>query len=213
MFWLRAKKHWVELSHLLPRCRRECSERKHTFELYSIFSNLVEWLLVELRTAIYVFRRTFSETFFWKSVFCFDSRTLSKTLVRLFPKCFRQFFQNWHPSVQKNKLRRQVFYGKFRLFLSIPDLEQKPNITFGISGFGKPVKNDFYSSRETFWREQIFENSYESDLFLILGIKRLAVWSDCLYVSSGTVMESWTFGGKSKFFCRFHTLCETFWPL
>ena len=37
MLWLRAKKHWVELSHLLPRCRREFSEKKHNFELYSIF--------------------------------------------------------------------------------------------------------------------------------------------------------------------------------
>ena len=93
------KKHWVELSHLLPRCRRECSERKHNFELYSISSNLAEWLLVELRTAIYVFKRTFSATFFWKSVFYFDSRTLSRNLVSLFTKCFRHFFQNWHPSV------------------------------------------------------------------------------------------------------------------
>ena len=96
-----------------------------------------------------------------------------------------------------------MFYGKFRLFLSISDLEQKPNITFGKSGFGKPVKNDFYSSRETFWRKQIFENFYESDLFLILGIKRLAGWSNCLYVSSGTVMESCTFWGKWKFFLSF----------
>ena len=96
-----------------------------------------------------------------------------------------------------------MFYGKFRLFLSISDLEQKTNITFGKSGFGKPVKNDFYSSRETFWRKQIFENFYESDLFLILGIKRLAGWSNCLYVSSGTVMESCTFWGKWKFFLSF----------
>ena len=96
-----------------------------------------------------------------------------------------------------------MFYGKFRLFLSIPDLEQKPNITFGKSGFGKPVKNDFSSSRETFWRKQISENFYESDLFLILGIKRLAGWSNCLYVSSGTVMESCTFWGKWKFFLSF----------
>ena len=108
----------------LPRFRRECSERKHNFELYSIFFNSAEWFLVELRTAIYVSRRTFSATSFGKSVFCFDSRTLSKNLVRLFTKSFRQFFQNWHPFVQKNKLRRQVFYGKCRLFLSVPDFER-----------------------------------------------------------------------------------------
>ena len=33
-----SKKHWVELSHLLPRCRGEHSERKQEIELYSFFS-------------------------------------------------------------------------------------------------------------------------------------------------------------------------------
>ena len=65
------KKHWVKLSHLLPRCWRECSERKHNFELYTIYFNLAEWFLVEIRTAIYVSRRTFSATFFWKISFLF----------------------------------------------------------------------------------------------------------------------------------------------
>ena len=88
------------------------------------FFNLAEWFLVELRTAIYMSRRTFLTTSFEKSVFCFDSRTLSKKLVRLFPKCFRQFLQNWHPCVKKNKLRRQLFFGNCRLFLSSPHFEQ-----------------------------------------------------------------------------------------
>ena len=37
--------------------------------------------------------------FFWKSVFCIVSRTLSRNFVSLFTNCFRHFFQNWHPSV------------------------------------------------------------------------------------------------------------------
>ena len=120
-----SKKHWVELSHLLPRCRGECSERKQNFELNSIVFNLPEWIPVDLRTAIYVSRRKlFWRLSFEKSVFCFDSRTLIKNLVRLFAKWFRQFFQNWHPCVQKNKLRRQMFCGKFRLFLSFPHFAQ-----------------------------------------------------------------------------------------
>ena len=119
-----SKKHWVELSHLLPRCRRECSEKKHNFELYSTFFKLAESFPVDLRTAIYVSRRIFSATSFEKSVFYFDSLTLSKNLVSLSPKGFRKFLQNWHPSVQKNKFRRQVFYGKGRLFFSIPDFQQ-----------------------------------------------------------------------------------------
>ena len=107
------KKHWVEVSHLLPTRRGAHFGGEPYFEMIFFF-NLADWFLVELRTAIYVFRRTFSATFFWKSVFCFDSRTFSKNLVRNFAKCFRQFFQNWHPSVQMNKLRRQVFYGKIK---------------------------------------------------------------------------------------------------
>ena len=46
-----SKKHWVELSHLLHGCRGERSERKHNFELNSIFFNLSDWFPVQLRTA------------------------------------------------------------------------------------------------------------------------------------------------------------------
>ena len=88
-----SKKHWVELSHLLPRCRGKRSERKHNFELNSIFFNLAEWFLVELRTAIYVSRRTFLANSFETSVFCFDSRTLSIKFVKLFPKCFGNIYR------------------------------------------------------------------------------------------------------------------------
>ena len=64
-----SKKHWVELSHLLPRCRRECSEKKTKFWTILYFFKLAEWFLVELRTAIYVSRRTFSVTLFRKISF------------------------------------------------------------------------------------------------------------------------------------------------
>ena len=69
-------------------------------------------------------KNIFGDFLLKKSVFCFDSRTLSKNLVTIFGNCFRQFFQNWHPCVQKNKLRRQVVYGKSRFFLSFPDFER-----------------------------------------------------------------------------------------
>ena len=83
-------------------------------------------------------------------------------------------------------------------------------MTFGKSGFGKPVKKDFYSSRETCWKKQFFENFYKSELLLNLGRKRLAGWSNCLHVSSGAVLKSWTSWAKSKFFCRSHIIWNSF---
>ena len=40
-------------------------------------------------------------------------------------------------------------------------------------------------------------------MFLNLGKKQLTGWSNCLNVSSGTVLEKWTFWGKSLFFLVF----------
>ena len=124
MLWLRAK----TLGRVVTPASSGSTGifwKKNVISNYTLFFfNLAEWFPVDLKTAIYVSRRTFPATSFEKSVFCFDSRTLSKNLLRLFPKCFRQFLQKWHPCVQKNKLRRQVFYGKCRLFLSSPDFEQ-----------------------------------------------------------------------------------------
>ena len=58
-------------------------------------------------------------------------------------------------------------------------------------------------------KNNFFANFHKSDLFLNLGRKRLAGLSNCLHVSSGTVLQSWTSWAKSKFFCRSHRLCET----
>ena len=41
-------------------------KKKHNFELYSIFFSLAQWIPVDLRTTIYVARRTFWDTFVWK---------------------------------------------------------------------------------------------------------------------------------------------------
>ena len=158
-------------------------------------------------------KHIFGNIFFGKTVFCFDSRTLSKNPCKTFPEMLWAIFSELTSFCPKEQIEKTSGFWKVQIFLIISGLWAITQYNFGKSGFGKPVKNDFYSSRETFWRKQIFENFYESDLFLILGIKRLAGWSICLYVSSGTVMESCTFCGKWKFFCRFHTLCETFLQL
>ena len=87
-----SKKHWVELSHLLPRCRQECSERKHICELYSIFFELAEWFPVELRTTNHVSRRTFSATFFWKISFLFWFSVFEQNSSKTFPEMLSAIF-------------------------------------------------------------------------------------------------------------------------
>ena len=135
---------------------------------------------------------------------------MSKNLVRLYTKSFRQFFQNWHPSVQKNKLRRQVFYGKFRLFSSIPDFEQKSNITFGKSGFGKPVKKDFYSSRETFWKKNLWK-LLQKWLVSEFGQKTFGRMVKLPSRVQWNSAEKMNLLGKIKVFLSFpHIMCNSF---
>ena len=108
------KKHWVEFSHLLPRCRGKCSERKDNFELYSIFFSLAEWISVDLRTAIYVSRRTFLATFVWKIGFLSWFSDFEQKSCKTFREKLPAILSELTSCVQKNKLRRQFFCGKLR---------------------------------------------------------------------------------------------------
>ena len=67
-------------------------------------------------------------------------------------------------------------------------------------GCGDPVKSAFYASRETSWKKQLFENFHIGDLFQTLSENLVARFSNCFYVSKGTVLGSCTFCEKSKFF-------------
>ena len=134
---------------------------------------------------------------------------LRAKILQNFPEMLSAIFAELTSLCPEEQIEKTSVLWKIQTFLSNPYIEQYPNITFGKRGFGKPLKKDFYSSREAFWRKQFFENFYKSDLFLNLGRKRLAGWSNHLHVYSGTVLKSWTSWAKSKFFCRSHTLCET----
>ena len=61
-------------------------------------------------------------------------------------------------------------------------------------------KMTFTRPEEFFEQNNFLKTLYKSDLFLNFSRKRLAGWSNCLHVSSGTVLKSWTPWEKSKFF-------------
>ena len=145
--------------------------------------------------------------FFWKINLLFSCSDFEQTfVVRILASCFRQISQNWILCVQKNKLRKKHFYGKFRFYSSFSDFERWLNVTFGRNGFGKPVKSAFYSSRETFRRKQFFENFYKSDLFLNVGKNLLAGWSNSLHVSGGPCCKVVPFEKKQSFLSFLHNM-------
>ena len=179
-----SKKHWVELSHLLPRCRGEHSERKPEIELFSFSSIWLNdfWYSWEPQAASPEER--FWRLSFEKSIFCFDSRILSKKLVRLLARSFRQFFQNWIPCEQKIRLRKKLFDGKLRLYSSFPDVERWLNVTFGKKKFRGACQRFLLSVQRNFlekttlwklsyrWLNLEFERKPCGTIFkLLLGVQ------------------------------------------
>ena len=112
-----SKKRWIELSHLLPQCRRECSEKKDNFELYSIFFKLAEWFLVELRTAIYVSRRTFSVTFFWKISFLFWFSDFEQKSCKTFHEKLSAIFSELTSFCPEEQIEKTSVLWKMQTFL------------------------------------------------------------------------------------------------
>ena len=107
------KKHWVEFSHLPPTRRGEQFGGEPHFEMIFFF-NLAEWFLVELRTAIEMSRRTFSATFVWKIGFLSWFSDFEQKSWKTFRWKLPAVLSELTSSVQKNKLRRQIFCGKLR---------------------------------------------------------------------------------------------------
>ena len=111
------EKNWVELSHLLPRCRGERSGRKHNFELNSIFFNLAEWFPADLRTAICVSRRTFSTTFFWKiSSFLFWFSDLEQKSCKTFPEMLSAIFAELTSFCPEEEIEKTSVLWKIQTF-------------------------------------------------------------------------------------------------
>ena len=100
------QKHWVELSHLLPRCRGERSERKHNFEPNTIFFNLAEWFPVELKTTIHVSRRTFPTTFFWKISFLFWFSDFEQKSCKIFREMPSAIFSELTSLCQEKQIEK-----------------------------------------------------------------------------------------------------------
>ena len=142
--------HWAELSHLLPRRRGEHFGGEPNFEMIFIFFKSCEWLLVDFRTAIYVTGRTFLVTLFWKINLLFSFSYFEQNFCDNFSKMLSAILSELTSMCPEKQIEKTNVFWKFRLFLSFPHFAQYPKITFDKSDSGKPVKNAFYSSRETF---------------------------------------------------------------
>ena len=99
------------------------------------FFSLVEWLLVEFRTATCVSRRTFLATLFWKINLLFWFSDFEQKFCKTFSEKLSAFFQNLIPCEQKIRLRKELFDGKIRLYSSFSDIGRWLNVTFGKKGF------------------------------------------------------------------------------
>ena len=131
---------------------------------------MAEWIPVDLRTAIYVSR---------KIIFLFWFSDFEQKSCNTFRELLSAIFSELTSMCTEEQIEKTSVLWKIQIFLIISGLWAIAQYNFGESGFGKPDKKALYSSRQTFWRKQFFENLYKSDLFLSLGKKRLARCSNC----------------------------------
>ena len=99
------KKHCVEFSHLLPTRRGEHFGGKPYFEMIFYF-NAGEWHLVQLRTAIYVSRRTFLATFFWKISFLFWFSDFEQKSCKIFREMPSAIFSELTSLCQEKQIEK-----------------------------------------------------------------------------------------------------------
>ena len=164
------KKHWVEFSHLLPTRRGEHFGGEPYFEMIFYF-NWGEWHLVQLRTTIYVSRRTFLATFFLKISFLFWFSDFDQKSCKIFREMPSAIFSELTSMCTEEQFEKTSGLWEIQIFLIISGTWAITQYNFGKSGSGKLVKNAFYSSRETFWRKQIFRKLLQKWLVSELGQK------------------------------------------
>ena len=83
-------------------------QKSHILMLFLFSSS--EWLSAELRTAIYLSKRTFWGFSVDKKFSCHHSPSLSKKHVRDLVQRFQHGFQSWIQGVQKNILMHNIFW-------------------------------------------------------------------------------------------------------
>ena len=102
-------------------------------------------------------RRTFSATFFWKISFLFWHSDFEQKSCSTFRELLPAIFSELTSMCTEEQIEKTSVLWKIQIFLIISGLWPITQKNFGESGFGKPVKNALYSSRETFWRKQFLK--------------------------------------------------------
>ena len=204
------QKHWVELSHLLPRCRGECSERKYNFEPSSIFFNLSEWFPVELRTTIHVSRRTIPTTFFWKISFLFWFSDFEQNSCKTFPEMLSAIFSELTSLCPEDQIEKTSVSWKIQTFFNNSGLWAITWYKFWQKWFRQACHKWLLLVRRNFLKRTIFRKLLQKWLVSESGQKTFGTMLKLFFVSSGTVLEIWTFWGKSMFFLSIPHIMWTF---
>ena len=190
-----SRKHWVELSHLLPQCRGERSERKHNFELNSIFFNLAEWFPADLRTAIYVSRRTFSVTFFWKISFLYCFLDFEQKSCKPFHELLLALFSELTSSCPEKQIEKTSILWKIQTLLIDSGLWAVTQYHVWQKWFRQACQKWLLLVQRKFWKKQFFENFYQSNLFQNLSANCLpllfAQTASLLCAKWLTFVQSW----------------------
>ena len=192
--------HWVELSHLLPRCRGKRSERKHSCEQYSIFFNLAEWFLVELRAAICVSRRSFSATFFWRISFLFWFSDFEQKSCKIFPQVLSAIFSELTSLCPEDQIEKTSVSWKIQTFFNNSGLWAITWYNFWQKLFRQACQKWLLLVQKTFWRKQFFEIFYKMTCFWFWAKN---VWQDAQTAFTCPVEHWWKvvlFGENESFF-------------
>ena len=123
-----------------------------------IFFNSVKWLLVEFRTAIYVSRRTFSATFFWKPSLLFSFSDFEQNFYDNFSEMLPANFSELNSMCTEEQIEKKLSDGNFRYHSFFPDFGRCLSITFGKNRFRGacqkcflPVQRNFLE-KTTLWK-------------------------------------------------------------
>ena len=203
------QKHWVELPHLLPRCRGERSERKHNFELNSNFFNLAEWFSVELRTTIHVSRRKIPATFFWKISFLFWFSDFEQNSCKTFPEMLSAIFSELTSLCPEDQIEKTSVSWKIQTFFNNSGLWAKTWYNFWQKWFRQACQKRLLLVQRNFLMRTILRKLLQKWLISEFGRKIFGRMVKLPLLVQCNSAEKLKLVGKIKVFCRSQTLCET----
>ena len=158
-----------------------------------------EWLSTELRTAIYMSKRTIWGFSVDKKLSCHHSPSLSKKHVRDLVKRFQHGFQCWIQGVQKNILMHNIFWKSQTLIIN-SGFWAITYCNFSQHEFQHASQKCILRFQRNFLKENFFWTNV--NMWSVIEIKRNSfgrIVKTALYISSGQLWRKVRFLGKIIF--------------